>query len=294
VRLLIIRNPVAGKRGQRLYRVVTATLEAAGCRLTIRRTEGAGDAARFAAEVDDGQYDRLVVAGGDGTVNEVVNGLAAVARPPPLALIPIGTANVLAAEIGLRARAASVLRTLRHGEARPIALGAVDGRRFVLMAGVGFDAHVVAGVDAILKRRLGKGAYVWSFLLRMVDFRWPRYRLAIDGRACEAASVVIANARRYAGPFVLAPEAGLERPELQICRLPRAGPLRAVRYAVALIAGRLWTQPGIAIEPGRRITIDGPAGEPVHADGDVVATLPATITVIPNALRLVFPPANRR
>ena len=104
----------------------------------------------------------MVVAGGDGTVNETINGLARSGLP--LALIPLGTANVLAAEIGLQTDPAAVARCVAFGQPRPIALGAANGRRFILMAGAGFDANVVAGVSVPMKRWLGKGAYILSSL----------------------------------------------------------------------------------------------------------------------------------
>ena len=155
-RLLIIFNPAAGwRRRQRLAPVLTRLREH-GCALVVRETQGPGDAERFAAEVDPDAFDIVVAAGGDGTVNETINGLARSGLP--LGLIPLGTANVLAAEIGLRTDPASLARCLVFGEPRPIALGAANGRRFILMAGAGFDAQVVAGVSVPMKRWLGKGA----------------------------------------------------------------------------------------------------------------------------------------
>ena len=155
-RLLIIFNPAAGwRRRQRLAPVLTRLREH-GCALVLRETQAPGDAERFAAEVDPDAFDVVVAAGGDGTVNETINGLARSSLP--LAVIPLGTANVLAAEIGLRTDPASLARCVAFGEPRPITLGAANGRRFILMAGAGFDAQVVAGISVPMKRWLGKGA----------------------------------------------------------------------------------------------------------------------------------------
>lgn len=286
--LEIIHNPAAGQHGQRLFQAVLARLAAADCRITVHHTEGPGHASRLAEAAAKGA-DRLVVAGGDGTVNEVVNGLNG-SDAPPVAIIPMGTANVLAAEIGLAIQTDLIVDTIRHGDALPITLGVIGDRRFVLMAGVGFDAHVVAGVDKALKRKIGKLAYGVSFLNQLRRSRFPTYDVTVDRARSEAASVIVTNARRYAGPHVIAPEADLRDPSFQVCRFLSHGRWPAIREGAALFLNRLRTGPHFAISSGRRIVIDGPAGDPVQADGDMVATLPVEITALPAALRLVYPP----
>ena len=290
--LHVIHNPAAGQRGQRLFRAVLAGLAKADCRITVDHTDGPGHASRLAADAVAAGSDRLVIAGGDGTVNEVVNGLAATTSPPPIAIVPMGTANVLAAEIGLKIRTADILKTILRGNPKPISVGIAGDRRFVLMAGAGFDAHVVAGVSKPLKRRVGKLAYAVSFLRQLWAFGFPTYRVSIDGVSHEAASVVVTNAKRYAGPYVIAPQADMCDDQLQVCRFLTPGRWAAVSGGVALFSNNLKAGSGFAIDPARRIVIDGPAGDPVQADGDIVATLPVEISSLPEALRLVYPPTG--
>lgn len=287
--LEIIHNPAAGQRGQRLFQAVLARLAAADCRISVHHTEGPGHASRLAEAAAAKGPDRLVVAGGDGTVNEVVNGLSGT-NVPPVAIIPMGTANVLAAEIGLAIQTDGIVDTIRHGDALPITLGVIGDRRFVLMAGVGFDAQVVAGVDTALKRKVGKLAYGVSFLNQLHRFQFPKYGVTVDGVRSEGASVIVTNARRYAGSHVIAPEADLRHPSFQVCRFLSHGRWPAIREGAALFMNRLRTGPHFAIASGQRIVIDGPAGDPVQADGDIVATLPVEIAALPAALRLVYPP----
>jgi diacylglycerol kinase (ATP) len=288
-RLLIIFNPAAGWRRRQRLAPVLAELREHGCALVLRETQAPGDAERFAAEVDPGAFDLVVAAGGDGTVNETINGL--VRSGLPLAVIPLGTANVLAAEIGLRADPAAVARCVALGQHRPIALGAANGRRFILMAGAGFDAHVVAGVSVPMKRWLGKGAYILSTLHQLLVFDFPSYEVLTDNTVQYAASVIVTNARCYGGPFICAPEASLESGTLQVCVFERAGRMAAIGYALALFSGRL---PGLSsyrrIE-ARRIEVRGRPGEPIQVDGDGVGRLNVAIEVLPNALDLVFPPS---
>jgi diacylglycerol kinase (ATP) len=287
-RLLIIFNPAAGWRRRRRLAPVLALLREHGCPFVLRETEGPGDAERLAAEVDPGAFDLVVVAGGDGTVNEAINGLAR--SRLPLAVIPLGTANVLAAEIGLRTDPASIARCVALGQPRPIALGAANGRRFILMAGAGLDAHVVAGVSVPAKRWLGKGAYVLTALRQLLVFPFSPYEVQTDNTVWRAASVIVANARYYGGRFVCAPDASLASATLQVCLFERAGRLAAIGYAIALVTGRLPKLASYRIVEARRIEVRGTPGEPLQGDGDVIGRLNATIEVLPKALDLIYPP----
>src|SRR5262249_60700955 len=149
----------------------------------------------------------LVIAGGGGTINEAVNGLLSRGggAASPLALVPLGTANVLANEIGLVTAPAAVARTIARGAAVRAYVGIANGRCFTAMAGAGFDAHVVAHVSLRLKRLLGKGAYVLESLRQLWRFPFPRYRVTIDGQSYDAASVIVAKGHYYGGRHLRAP-----------------------------------------------------------------------------------------
>lgn len=285
-RILIIHNPTSG-RGRGVLPEVIARLEEMGCRVTVHQTTCQGDAQAVAARTTKDQYDRIAVAGGDGTVNEVLNGVTA--DSPSVGLIPMGTANVLAAEIGLGSRPDEIARTIALGEARPVSLGEVNGRRFVLMTGVGFDAFVVATVSSPLKRMIGKGAYVIASLRQFLRGNLPHFEVQVDGVRHEAASIIIANARYYGGRFVCAPEARLDSPVLQVCLFERRGRLFVAIYALALLLGMLPRMPGYRIVPATSIEIRQPAGAPIQSDGDSIGVTPARVTVLPRAARLVFP-----
>lgn len=286
-RVLVIYNPTAGGRRRRRFEAVLAGLARAGCPATIRPTAARGDAEAFARQAAAGDWDVVVAAGGDGTINEVIAGLYG--RPLPLAVIPLGTANVLAAEIGLPASPDAIARTIATGTIKDVHLGVANGRPFVMMAGAGFDARVVAAMPARLKRCLGKGAYVAMFLARLSAFSRGLYRVTVDGEAHEAASVVIANGHYYAGRHTCAPLARLDEPLLHACLFRRPGPWAALRYATALLLGRLDRLGDVIILPAKRVSIEGPAGEPVQGDGDVIARLPLDVTVAEAPLRLVMP-----
>jgi YegS/Rv2252/BmrU family lipid kinase len=286
-RILVIYNPVAGWRSQRRYRAVLAALERLGCPVTVRETRRRGDAEALAAQATGAEFDVVAVAGGDGTVNEVVNGLKPPA--PPLGIIPLGTANALALEIGLGTDAEHIARTLAECPPVPIHVGRVDGRRFVMMVGVGFDAHVVAGLRPGLKRWAGKGAYYWQILVELMRYPFPTFTVTADGEVHAAAAVVVANGHYYGGRFVCAPHARLDEPRLEVCLFERGGRWNALRYVAALAAGRLARLQDVRLVYAGRVAVEGPSGDPVQVDGDILARLPASIEVAGERIQILAP-----
>ena len=290
-RVLVIYNPAAGRNRQRRLSTVLDLLEEQVCSVTLRETRRRGDAEVFAREARADEWDVIVAAGGDGTINEVVNGMVGNgAQAPMLAIIPLGTANVMACEIGLDAQdPAQIAATIADGPAARVHLGVANGRHFVLMAGVGLDAHVVAGVNTTLKRHTGKFAYVVESFRQAMGYDFPALQIRADGKTYEGRMAVACKGRHYGGPFIAAPGADLEKPDLQICIMPKKGMAGALRYGLALPLGKLSTLPEIQRVSTRSLTIIGPRGAPVQADGDIIARLPAEITVADETVNLMVP-----
>ncbi len=286
-RVLVIHNPTAGWRRRRRFARILNALVREGIDIDVRPTTQRGDAEAFARNADRDHVDVIAVAGGDGTINEVVNGLHDPALP--LAIIPLGTANVLAHEIGLGGSPTEIARTIAHGTPRPISVGVVNGRRFVMMAGFGFDAYVVSTVKPKLKRILGKAAYVLSTLAALMAFRFPKYRVRVDGETFDVASAVIANGHFYGGTFICARDARLVDPTLHAVLFLKWGVLPTIRYAVWLALGRLDKLPDVKIVPATDIEVERVDAGPVQGDGDILAHLPARITLAPAALALMMP-----
>ena len=296
--MLLIVNPTAGRRRRGLVDAVASRVRAEGWTVDVVETQAAGDARRFAETCDASRYGVIAVAGGDGTINEVINGLAGRGTDAPaVGIVPLGTANVLAHELGLGFSAAAVARTMIAG--RPLlvqpgeAVNGAGARCFSLMAGAGFDAKVVAGVSAPLKRRLGRAAYVWRSLVEARRYRPVRYEVEIDGVRHEASSVIVTRSRHYAGPYVVAPNARLGEPLLHVCLFERWGRSHTFRYGLALLLGRLPRMAGYRVVTGRavRVSVLSDAGElgeqPVQIDGDNALTLPVSIGLSAGAVRLL-------
>jgi diacylglycerol kinase family enzyme len=292
----VIHNPTAGRRAAARLAHWLGALERLDAPVELAATNARGHAEALTRAADPGRYDAVAVAGGDGTLNEAANGLAA--SPLPLAILPCGTANVLARELGIPLRGDGAARIAAFAPARPVwpgevlAPGATDGRRFLLMAGVGFDAEVVEALDLGLKRRIGRLAYAAATLARLRGEVAARYPARIDGAPAAPASLVACRSRFYGGRFVLAPAARLDEPRLQVVLFERGGRRAALAYLGAMLAGRLAGRRDLRVLAADRVELDGPAGAAVQLDGDVRARLPAVIRIAPTPLMLAAPAGN--
>jgi YegS/Rv2252/BmrU family lipid kinase len=290
-RILIILNPAAGRprsAARRLRRFIAA-LERQGCSIVLRRAGSLrSDAERLAREAE-ADFDAIVSAGGDGTLNAVVNGLTG--SPTPIAVLPLGTVNVLAREIGLPRRSAELATLITESPARPIWPGRIAGRIFLMMASVGFDSETVAGVHLGLKARAGRLAFAWAALIRLWHYRPCELVVRADGIEHRAAGLIAAKGRFYAGPFVVAPDARLAEPSFELVLFRRAGRLAVLRYAAALFLGRIPRLKGVAILRARSVTVTGDRAVPVQADGEIVGQLPLTIEIADQPLFLIQPGA---
>jgi len=275
-RLLVIFNPVAGRGARAKLSRALAALDRLGVAVTLRETAAPGDAEAFAREASRAAFDGVVIAGGDGTLNEAVNGLEDASLP--IAVFPFGTENVLAREIRLPRNPERAAEIAMRGPARPISVGEVvfedrtAARRFLLMTGVGFDAEVVSGLDLDLKRRIA---------------------VAVESAAgparYSAASAIASKARFYAGPFVLAPAAALAHRSFQLALLKRPGRGAALTCLLALVGGFLHRLRQVEIATVTSATFSRPAGAPVQIDGDPLGHLPITVRIAERPLLLVYP-----
>jgi YegS/Rv2252/BmrU family lipid kinase len=286
-KILVIYNPTAGRRRRKRFRKTLRQLARLGCVVTVRETLAQGEARTFAAEGAGQGYDAIVVAGGDGTVNEAAAALAFTNER--VAVIPIGTANVLATELGLPMRPEAIAHTIVNGPERAIHFGRLGERHFVMMAGVGFDARVVAAMGTGLKLVLGKYAYVLGALRELMRHKPARFTIRLDHETVEVAGAIIANGRRYAGRYVVAPKANLEEPVLHAVLFLRRGRIATFFYALSMLLGTLPRSRGVRIVEARAGAFEGPEGEPVQADGDPAGTTPVDFRVAGRRLTVIVP-----
>lgn len=283
-RLLLIHNPVAGRRHQRYLDAVIHALRQQDCELIIQQTAAPGEGENFLRRYK-GTIDGVIAAGGDGTLNEVLNGIRG--RSCRLGLIPLGTSNVFSRELGLPTGPEQLAQLLTGDAEIVLYPGLANGRRFLLMCGVGFDAWVVKGVDADLKARLGKMAYLLTMARMLPRFGSRNYQISVDGKHWQANSLIISHARHYAGPFMLDREASLFSPHFNLVMLRHRSWIGLLCYLLALPTGYSSRLPGVQRTIGTVIQVEAPAAaEPIQIDGDTYGHLPLTVTLDPEPVRI--------
>ena len=287
-KVLIVANPTAGGYRTDLLEQVREGLAAAGFDAVLHLTTHAGEIGEI-CKSPDFDASLLVIAGGDGSVNDALAGLQDNPLPPTLAVIPFGTANVLALELKLPKRAEDIVRMIVAGRTTPLHSGTANGHPFVLMASSGFDAEVVHGLPLSLKRRWGKLAYVMT-ALRLLRGRSPVQLCAeLNGETVEGKLVVVTNGRFYGGPFCVAPEASVSRPGLYLLVLERDDPLSILRFAFGLVTNRLSRTKGVRVMACDTLTLSSATPSAVQIDGDPFGTTPAEISACREALEIIVP-----
>ncbi|MFO7983552.1 MAG: diacylglycerol kinase family lipid kinase [Desulfuromonadales bacterium] len=283
----LIANPVSGGNALRRIYHIRQLMEERGTCVDLFLTEAPGDAEKAAGAARSEGFDRIIAAGGDGTLNEVVNGMAPCEIP--LAFIPLGTTNVFALEAGIPFDLERAFDIALQGEARPVCLGRAADRLFLLMAGVGFDAEVVRSVSPALKRRVGKGAYLWSGLKVFAASTTSPIQIELpDGETHTGYSAIVGNGRYYAGRFSLTPGASLFDDGFEVFLLRRPGRLNLLRMIWSMLLRRRPPESLALTLNTRHLRISGD-DLPVQLDGDPFTTLPVDFSAEFGKIAMVFP-----
>jgi len=296
VRTCVIFNPAArGDKARRFRR----HLDELGVQSTLKLTAGIGDARRLATEAVGEGFEIVVAAGGDGTLNEVLNGIAdapgGLARGC-LGLLPLGTVNVFACEMDIPTSLHAAWETIRRGKQTLIDLPAVQydaggtarRRCFAQLAGAGLDAMAVELVHWPLKKVVGPLAYIVAGLKALLRTQ-STITAAGGGQAVAGEMVLIGNGRLYGGRYNIFPQADLRDGKLEVCVFPRINWITLARCGPSLLLSRSLPAASVKRFQADSLTLTSPARTPLEADGELVGQLPATFSVQPSALRVIVP-----
>jgi diacylglycerol kinase (ATP) len=258
-------------------------------------TTGPGTAGDMTRQAIAAGAEFIVAAGGDGTINEILDGVASTGVP--LGILPAGTANVLATEIGLPRSLELAATLISECVAKRVAIGRLDcgpkPRHFLCMAGVGFDAHIVYNLSAGLKQRLGKAAY-WVGGFRQLAGRFPEFQVEIDGATREVCSfALISRVRNYGGDFEIAQSVGLLDSRFEVVLFRGRTPLPYLKYLFGVTTRRLAGMRGVSFLKAQCIRVSDPEDRRIYlqVDGESAGHLPARVSLTPDAVTLLVPPA---
>lgn len=250
-------------------------------------TTGPNDATRLAHEAIVKGVDLVIASGGDGTLNEVLQGMAR--SQTPLGIFPGGTANVLANDLNIPSDPAANARFIAEGQRRPITIGLAGNRYFFLMAGIGLDAAMVKNVDSSLKAKLGEGAYLISGLQHLV--KHPQtFTVEVNGQSYQSGFVVVGNSKGYGGGFSLTPHASLFAPQFEVSIFPpKSFGFEYLPFALTSLVSSVDRMKGVIKLQSSHIKAYGlETSQPwVQVDGELLGPLPMEFSAIPQGLTLM-------
>lgn len=285
----VIYNPVAGPKGVRRISRVRELLAAGGTPFEVRETAGPGDAVLLAREAAYEGIPTVLAVGGDGTINEAANGLAGSATR--LAVVPHGTGNLFAAEVGLPRSVEGCLSLLSSGETIEVRLARAGDRHFLLVASAGFDAEVVETMDFRRKNTLGIAAYFLAgarHLLREQVTLWLEFP---GTERLEVQAVLVCRGRMYGGGVTLAPAGGLRTDTLHVIALRKAGRWPILRFALDALRGKSDRSREVLRRETRSLLVRCRLPSAAQVDGEYLGALPVRIEMTDVRLRVVVPPA---
>lgn len=291
----IIFNPSA--RGQRAQ-ALCSRLQELHPYFAVRLTAAAGDARRLAAQAVLEGFSTIVAAGGDGTANEVVNGIADVPgglKTVRLGILPLGTVNVFARELGLPWRLDAAIKTLAAGNETVIDLGRADfgvngqtqSRHFLQLAGAGIDSRAIELVTWEMKKKLGKMAYIVA-ALQAAREKQPIITVQC-GNDFSGELVLLGNGRYYGGSISVFPSANLRDGLLDVCVIPKLTWPSTAQILGGLLTGRVHRWSSALCLQTSQIRLASANRVILQLDGENTMPLPATLSVLPQALRVVTP-----
>lgn len=290
---LLIANPRAGLVARSgAVRRIAATLERLGWDVEIRETTVKGEAADVARDAAARGLDVVLSAGGDGTLNEVIQGLAG--TETAVGALPLGTMNVWVRELGLALDPAEAARQIASGQVRRVDLGRANGRYFLLMAGLGVDAEALLAAEGEPKRRFGPLALIMAGVLAGARATGSRLALRIDDRPqrLQGAMVVVGNTRLWAGTVQITRRAMASDGILDVCVFPGRTLWDKLRHLALVLIGRHEDDPDVTYLRARELLISARPPLPLQVDGEPHGTTPARIEIIPGALRVLVGPGT--
>lgn len=288
-KLFVIFNPAA--RGEKSRHVRQFLESKASPSVTLAPTQGAGEAKLLAARAVAEGHKLIVAAGGDGTINEVINGIGA--SDAALGVLPLGTVNVFAQELRIPRKVEAAWAVIEGGHTRTIDLACAEAggstRYFVQLAGVGFDARAVRVASWELKKKIGPLSYVWAGL-KTLSKPHVRVEVSANGNGSHGGvAVLIGNGRFYGGRFTLFPRARMDDGLLDVCVFETCGYVDVLRYGQGILRGAHIHLGGVTYFQVERLVCSAPSATPFEVDGEDAGDVPVTFSVVPRALRVVVP-----
>ena len=288
---VIIANPTSGSHTRQAHQMqeTISFLRNAGWKVELQVTVAPGDASRMTREAVDRHTGVVIVAGGDGTINEVIQELAG--SETVLGVLPTGTANVWARETNIPLDYAGAREVLVHGKTRQIDLGHVNGRYFLLMAGIGLDGEVTLAIEKKPIKRLGAVAYLLVGAWLGLGYESFRVYMTINGRLVKkhALQVVIGNTQLYGGAIKYTWQAKCDDGLLDVCVLRKRTMLERIYVVVDFLLYRAHRHQWVSYAKCTSLNVRTRKPVAIQVDGEPFGYTPARFSIFPKALKVIVP-----
>ncbi len=290
MKIRLIYNPVS-KKAKSAYALflelgIKKLIDGGRNDVELVKTQAPLDATRLAREAVDLGFDMVVAVGGDGTLNEVINGV--VGSNITVGLIPFGITNVFALEVGIPRDPFDAINVLLHGKPRKIDIGKANDRYFILMVGAGLDGVAVNNFPFKLKWFLGKLSYlVTGMYYYFLRYTPARMEIIVDGEKYYGYQIMVNNVSLYGGKFKIAPRANIFDGYLDVCIFTRSGFFDDLRYVWSILNSSHYKWSDVLLLKAKKITIKGDSY--FHVDSEPMGKLPVDIEVVPHSIKIMLP-----
>lgn len=287
-KLLLIINPNSGKGlGRHYLPQIINFFQKPNFKLDVFETKTPKDATKKAKAARN-RYDIIIAAGGDGTINEVVNGM--VRGKASLAIVPIGTANVLASQFSIPNDVMQACELILSSAPKATDVGIANHHYFLQSCGIGFDAKVISDVDLRFKQKTGKFLFYMNILKNLCSYRAPKFRAKISKRSVEGYTLVVLNSKYYGGRFIMSEKAKMDDGLLDVVVFEKDSSFLVLRAILSgFIFGRLLNLNGISFYQGKSIRVQ-PLGARsyIQTDGELIGQIPANISIKHGVLKVIY------
>jgi len=253
-------------------------------KLNISQTKKEGDGIIIASK--SSKYNLIIVAGGDGTINEVINGLNYKTK---LGIIPTGSENVFAKEMKIPTNIVKACEVIIKKQTKLVDIGIANKNKFVFSCGIGFDAHAITKVKTIMKKFFGKHSYKFAGIKTLFEHRAEKLSIKCDDKQYEGYFAIISNLKKYGGNIILSPNAEVNDGKLDVSIFTKKDFLSNVKYLFGAVRGNISKLQNIKQLQAKKIIVTSKKNVLYHTDAEIKGTTPVSISVLPSKLKLIVP-----
>tara|TARA_Y100000034_G_scaffold40026_2_gene49324 strand:- start:16023 stop:16886 length:864 start_codon:yes stop_codon:yes gene_type:complete len=285
-KILLILNPNSGRGLGKQY-LPTIKKFFKNQNLDTFLTKKAKDATNK-AKANKNKYNIIIAAGGDGTINEVVNGL--IGGKASLAIIPIGTANALASQFNIPTDVHEACKLILKKKPKKVDIGKANNHYFLQSCGVGFDSKVISDVNTKYKQKTGKLLFYLNIIKNLFRYDLPKLRIIVDNKVTNGYTAIIMNSKYYAGNFIIAPKAKIDDGILNIIVIEKNSPLLIIQAVLGgHLFGKLLDFDDFSHYTGKNIKIQSIEKKSfIQTDGELIGIAPVEVKVLNKKLSVIY------